>query len=185
MDRARAKRSRVTVLIGAVLVAGSLLTVTPAGAQAPEVGAVQPDAILLKPNGTSVAGRNIYNETGLNQTLVRGGTPGTTVNTLFRIQNDSDSTKSLTPQGCSGNTFFRVRYFLRQSPGPDIDITSSITGGVLSIGRNPGQTETYRVEVKVKSSAPVGATYDCLLSVRIARKGPDPTDVAKLTVRAT
>ena len=144
---------------------------------------IQPDAMVAKANGTGVAGANVYNHTGLNQTRVRGVVRGRTANFLFIMQNDSDDVRALTPDGCSGNTFFRVRYFLPGSP--DIDVTQSIANGVLSVGRNPGQTETYRVEIKAKPSAPEGAVYQCRLKVTINRKGPDdPRDVALLRVIA-
>lgn len=183
MATSATKRRRVAVLMGAALVAGMLTTVSPAGAQGPEGLVIQPDAMVAKANGTGTAGANVYNTTGLNQTRVRGVARGGTANFLFIMQNDSDDTRFLTPDGCSGNTFFRVRYFL---PGaPDIDVTQSIADGLLSVGRSSGQSETYRVEIKAKASAPSGAVYQCRLKVTINRKGPDdPRDVALLRVTA-
>ncbi len=168
--------------IGTVLLALSLAA--PAGASEPEAGVSPPAAIILKNNGTGPAGDNVYNHDGLNQTRVRGLSPGNTANFLFRMQNDSDTLQFLTPDGCSGNIFFKVRYYV---PGnPDIDVTSSIADGTLSVGRNPGQTETYRISVKAKASAPQGAVYQCRLKVTINRKGPDdPRDVALLRIVVT
>lgn len=180
MARGRTTR-RLVATIGTVLMALSLAA--PGGAAEPEAGVIQPDAMVAKANGTGVAGDNIYNHDGLNQTRVRGVARRGTANFLFRMQNDSDTVQFLTPDGCSGNTFFRVRYFIPGSP--DVDVTQSIADGLLSVGRNPQQTETYRVEIKAKASAPVGAVYQCRLKVTISRKGPDdPRDVALIRVIA-
>ena len=180
MVRGGTTRRMVATIGVAVLV---LTLSAPAGAAEPEAGVIQPDAIVLKNNGTGPAGDNVYNDDGLNQTRVRGVARGGTANFLFRMQNDSDTTQFLTPDGCSGNIFFRVRYFI---PGtPDIDVTATIADGLLSVGRNPQQTETYRVAIKAKASAPVGAVYQCRLKVTINRKGPDdPVDVALIRVIA-
>jgi hypothetical protein len=179
-----ARRGRLIAVAIATLI-GVATVAPPAGAPAPEGVVIQPDAMITKVDGTGVVGNNIYNRSGLNQTKVRGMVPGSTVNFIFRMQNDSDDVRFLTPQGCSGNTFFKVRYFLPQTaPNPDIEVTDSITAGALSVGRNPGQSERYRISIKAKATAPEGAQFNCRLKVTINRKGPDdPRDVALLQIR--
>ncbi len=178
------RRTGRLVAVAAALATTITLTSAPVGAAPPEPAAVQPDAIVTKPDGTGAIGDGVYNTDGTNQTKTRTVAAGTTFVALFRMQNDSTAVQFLTPTGCASNANFKVKYFLPQTPNPDIDVTSSITSGALSVGRNPGQSETYRVVIKVKGTAAAGAVLRCRLSVRINVKGPDdPLDVAKLVIR--
>ena len=149
------------------------------GAADPEGGTVQPDVIVLDAQRVGV-GYNVYNTTGAGQTLRYQGAAGRTMIAHFKIQNDSDAVQFLTPRGCAGTSQFKVSYFLVQ-PGPDIDMTQTIVDGAISIGRNPGQTETWRVVVKIKAGTPVGAKLTCRLQATIGFEGP--TDVGRLIVK--
>jgi hypothetical protein len=143
----------------------------------------KPDAMTLGRTGTATIGNNVYNTTGANQTRTRSAPAGSNLVFRFRMQNDSDAVQFLTPKGCASTANFTVKYFLLQPPAAPIDVTSSITSGALAVGRNPGQTETFRVEVKIRAGAPRGATLRCRLQVSINRKGPDdPTDVTRLII---
>lgn len=184
MRRGGTKRG-VLVVIGGVVVATLLAVVAPAGAAEPEAGVVQPDAMTRPLNSSETVGNNVYNTTGQGQTRRTSGPAGTRFGIRFRMQNDSDAVQFLTPQGCAGNANFTVRYFLEDNDPlvPDIEITDTIVNGALAVGRNPGQSETYRVLVKIKAGAPAGAKLTCNLSVRISVKGPDdPVDVARFVV---
>lgn len=189
MDRAGTKRRTLTALIGAALVVGALATVTPAGAAEPDAGVVQPDAMTRLPDGSDTIGNNVYSTTGQGQTRRRSAPAGTTLVYRFRMQNDSDAVQSLTPIGCAGDANFTVKYFYQQDNDPmtrDINVTETITQGALSVGRNPRQSETYRVVIKIRPTAPVGAKLTCNLAVRINVKGPDdPVDVARIVVKRT
>lgn len=179
----RAIRRLVAVTAALALVAGIGSTAAAQDAP-PEGNTIQPDSMIVGVNGGIVTGNNVYNKTGAGQTRTSTAPAGSTVIVNFRMQNDSDEVQFLSPQGCASTTHFKVKYFLPQSPNPDIDVTNTITSGGLSVGRNPGQTETYRVVVKVKGTAPRGATLNCRLKVTINAKGPnDPRDVALLVVR--
>lgn len=185
--RPRGRRTGRLVAVAAALVATLTLLAAPVGAAGPEPAAVQPDAIIQNPDGTGTIGNGVYNTDGTNQTKTRTVAAGGTFVSRFIMQNDSTAVQFLTPTGCAGNAHFKVKYFYRQDDDPltrDIDVTSTITSGGLSVGRGPGQTETYRVVIKVKGTAPAGAVLRCRLSVRINVKGPDdPLDVAKLVIR--
>lgn len=180
--------TRLTIAAVGVLVGFSSL-VSPAGAQVPEGGTIQPDAILQHATTSTGVGRNVYNETGADQTMRATGAAGARFAFRFRMQNDSDTVQFLTPTGCASNSNFTVKYFYKQDDDPftpDIDVTSTITSGALSVGRNPGQSEVYRVSLRIKPGAPAGAKLTCLLSARINAKGPDdPTDVARIIVKRT
>ena len=165
-----------------------VLAAAPAGATepAPEAGVVQPDAMTRLPDNSDTIGNDVYNTTGQGQTGRQNSAAGRTFAYRFRMQNDSDTVQFLTPQGCAGNANFTVKYFLIDNDPltPDPNITDTIVNGALAVGRNPGQSETYRVVIKVKPGAPVGAKLTCNLSVRIAVKGPDdPVDVARIIVK--
>lgn len=181
--RRTGQRTGRLVAVAAALATTLTLTSAPVGATPPEPAAVQPDAIIVGANGGTVVGDNVYNTTGANQTKTRTVARGSTFVALFRAQNDSPDLRFLTPIGCASNANFTVKYFLPQAPNPDIDVTQSITSGALSVGRNPGQSETYRVVIKVKAAAAAGATLTCRLKVRINAKGPDdPVDVARIVI---
>lgn len=175
-------------VVGAGLVLALLAGATPVGAAAPEAGVVQPDAMTRLPDNSDTIGNNVYNTTASGQTRRRSAPAGTTLGYRFRMQNDSDTVQFLTPQGCAGNANFTVKYFVVDNDPlvPDINITDTIVNGALAVGRNPGQSETYRVLIKIKPGAPAGAKLTCNLSVRINAKGPDdPVDVTRIVVKRT
>lgn len=181
------RRTGRLVAVAAALATTLTLTSAPVGAAPPEPAAVQPDAIIQNPDGTGAIGNGVYNTDGSNQTKTRTVAAGSTFVSRFIMQNDSTAVQFLTPTGCAGNADFKVKYFYRQDNDPltpDLDVTQTITDGLISVGRAPGQTETYRVVIKVKGTAAAGAVLRCRLSVRINVKGPnDPLDVAKLVIR--
>ena len=173
-------------VVGAGLALALLAGAAPVGAAEPEAGVVRPDAMTRLPDNSDTIGNNVYNTTASGQTRRRSAPAGTTLAYRFRMQNDSDTVQFLTPQGCAGNANFTVKYFLIDNDPlrPDINITNTIVQGGLAVGRNPGQSETYRVVVKIKPTAPAGAKLTCNLSVRISVKGPnDPIDVARIVVK--
>lgn len=186
MDRGGMSRRTVAV-VGGVAIAALFSVVAPASAAEPEAGVVQPDAMTRLPDNADTIGNNVYNATGQGQTRRRSAPAGATLAYRFRMQNDSDTVQFLTPTGCAGDASFTVKYFYQQDSDPltrDINVTDTITQGAISVGRNPGQSEFYRVVIKIKPSAPAGAKLTCNLSVRISVKGPDdPVDVTRIVVK--
>ncbi len=169
----------LAVAVVALLLVGSGSAVADA---ATEGTGNQPDAMVRRTGIVAFTGNNRYNSNGTNQTLSRTAPPGVMVSYGFRMQNDGDTVDFLTPSGCAGGPRFLVRWFLPQ-PGDDIDITSSIVAGALSVGRNPGQSEDYRVEVTVRNAAPLGAALDCRFRVTTGSAPNQLRDVARLVVR--
>lgn len=153
----------------------------------------QPD-LQISRNGTTFIGDGTYNG-GRGQAVSRSAARGGTATFHFGVQADTmpdydtvaeDYDWNIRLTGCgTGNSSFRVRYYV--SSPPRVDVTTAFAGDGLAIdgsffpaqillGRPGGMP--FHVEVKVKQSAPVGATLSC----KIRAETVEGSDTVKLTV---
>lgn len=195
-DRTTGRRLRAgfSVLAVAAVLAG---TAQHSGAtEAPEAAAdYQPD-LQISANGTTFVGNDTYNG-GRGQAVSRSAARGRTATFHFGLQADQipdpdtvaeDYDWNIRLTGCgTGNSSFRVRYYL--SSPPRVDLTTDFVGAGLAIdGGNPlaqlpltsPRGLPFHVEVKVKQGAPAGATLTCKIRAATVEGG---NDTVKLTVR--
>ena len=194
--RERTTRRRLWAGFGVLAVTAVLTGSGHVGAtETPEAAATdyQPD-LQISRNGTTFIGDGTYNG-GRGQAVSRSAARGGTATFHFRVQADTmpdpdtvaeDYDWNLRLTGCgTGNNSFRVRYYV--SSPPRADVTSAFAGAGLAIDGGSGigglaltspQGIPFHVEVKVKQSAPVGATLSC----KIRGATVEGSDTVKLTV---
>ena len=118
----------------------------------------QPDALVSK-NARTYAGNGVYNTTGAGQTMSRNAARGTTVRFYVRTLNDGDEPIDVSFRGCAGNSSFKVTYF---GVTPIlIDYTPQVVAGFTGLVMPGPVGPDWVVEVKVKRTAPAGATLNC------------------------
>lgn len=154
---------------------------------APEGAGFQPD-LKVSANGTTFVGDETFNTGGRGQAVSRSAARGTTANFHVGLQIEMPVTledvSDITLTGCGGDSSFNVKYYLLTA-----DITSQVVGGGFVI--NPfisgadailaePSSMPFRVAVKVKRAAPVGATLTCRVR---ATTESGSTDTVKITVR--
>ena len=187
-------RAAVSVAAVAAVLAGTAQHV--GATDAPEAAAAdyQPD-LQISANGRTFVGDGTYNG-GRGQAVSGSAARGRTATFQFGLQADQmpdpdtvaeDYDWNIRLTGCgTGNSSFRVRYYL--SSPPRVDLTTDFVGGGFAIdGGNPiaalglGSPRgiPFHVEVKVKQAAPVGATLTCKLRASTV----EGTDTVKFTVR--
>ncbi len=195
--RERTIGKRLRTGFGALAVAAVLVGTTQQAGATGDHEAVatdyQPD-LQISRNGTTFIGDGTYNG-GRGQAVSRSAARGGTATFHFRVQADTmpdpdtvaeDYDWNLRLTGCgTGNSGFRVRYYV--SSPPRADVTSFFAGdglaidggsGIGALGLTSPQGIPFHVEVKVKQSAPVGATLSC----KIRAATVEGSDTVKLTV---
>ncbi len=143
----------------------------------PAPPAPQPDARIKKGTGAFV-GNDVYNTTGLGQTRTGVAPRGSSVTYTIKVQNDALVADTLRLKGAASNTRFKVTY-----TAGGADITPAIVAGTYTTPElAPGATFTVRVVVKVKSTAPAGASLTGALT---AKSNTDTTykDTVKFVTR--
>lgn len=172
--------------VAAGAVVALLLTVgaTPATAEGEGVDPFplpeQPDVLVSK-NNTTYAGDGVYNTTGAGQTMSRNAARGTTVRFYLRTQNDGDETIDVSFRGCAGNSSFQVTYF---GVTPIlIDYTPQVVAGFTGFVYPGPVGPDWVVEVKVKRTAPAGATLNCKFKLSTTEGATTLRDTVLMTVR--
>lgn len=182
---------RRTLRTTALAVLVTLATVAAGGTAGadPEGGVFQPD-LRVSANGTTFVGNDVYNG-GRGQAVTRRAAPRTTASFRVGLQIDPpvspEDISDITLTGCgTGNSHFRVRYYL--STAPRVDLTSDVVDGGFVIdtsisGADVLLTEPsampFEVAIKVKPSAPPGAEFSC----KIRAETLTAADTVKVTVR--
>ena len=111
----------------------------------------QDNRIAPTPDGVYL-GEEIYTETGVGQTVRKDAPPGKTVRFFVRIMNLGGSS-AIHLEGTGDSKCFRVRYW--GGPGYGTNFTSLIVAGT-DLANSPGHTEIVRIDVRVRTCAPVG-----------------------------
>lgn len=139
----------------------------------------QPDLAIRYAYGTSVAGNDVYNVTGENQSQIQPVTPGLTAAFVVTIQNDAAAADAVTLTGPAGGAGWAINYF--DAPTGGNDITAEVTGAGWTTGSlGAGAAREIRVELSPAVSLPGGRQVD--VRVTAASTG-DPT--ARDTVLAS
>ncbi len=126
---------------------------------------------LTSEAATLYVGDNVYNLDGTNQAKTMYVDLLQTASYTVRIQNDGNAADNMTVTGTAGTANFTVTYYDAATGGTNI--TSSVTGAGWATGSLAvGATREIRVEVTPTVSAPVGSTYDVLVT---SRSGSDNT----------
>lgn len=142
--------------------------------------APRPDGLIKKAGGT-LKGGDVYNTTGVGQTVGATVPRGTTAVYVVSVQNDGRYFESFLLQGSpSPNpTRFRVKYL-----EPDGDpVSNAVTAGTYTTPSiAPGGSFKVRVQVTVLAAAPAGAVFSGQVTVRSSLE-PTIRDVVKFTTR--
>lgn len=190
----RSPNARTFARLGAMLVVLALSIVgTTSGAAGanPETAAFQPDLRASANGGRTYVGDDIYNG-GRGQAVARSAPRGTSAYFSLGLQIDDAGTFEdivpITVTGCGrGNSSFNVRYYIGTSPMSEI--TSDVVSGGWVLDENEvllggaflvePATLPLVVEVKVKRTAPAGATFSCKVRAAAASR----SDAVKVTAR--
>ncbi|MBL8777698.1 MAG: hypothetical protein JNK12_17280 [Acidimicrobiales bacterium] len=181
---------RATLWATAVAVLVTLAAgISGAGAEvAPAVEAEPLIDALISKNDVTYVGEDTYNTTGFGQKVSRTGRRGTTVRFYVRVQNDGDEVHEPRLLGCpigsiqANSPDFGVDYFLVGPGHEPLRITTQVQMGVARLRLDPAEFETVRVDVRVKSTARVGATLRCRIPVDGGGAALPPYDAVKLIV---
>jgi hypothetical protein len=129
-----------------------------------QAASFQPDGRIRLEGDAAYIGDNIYNLTGDFQTRATTARRGETRNFYVRAQNDGTAADTIRLRGCGGEPGFSVRYF-----NGSTEITSQVASGTYAIaGLAPQATATIRLEIRVQSTAVIGATETCRVTATSA-----------------
>ena len=102
-----------------------------------------------------MAGNDLYNTTGLNQTRSGSAGPGHSVTYFVSAQNDAPFAEQLRIKGQASTTQFTVQY---RDPA-NVNITSQVVAGTYrSPVLAPGAIHLIRAVVTIHASAPANAS---------------------------
>ena len=141
------------------------------------VASPRPDGRIKNGAGAFV-GDDVYNTTGDGQTRYGRAARGSTVTYTVKAQNDSTASAVLRLEGTATATSFKVTYTVGGT-----DVTAGIVAGAYTTPElTPGAKLTVIVTVKVKSTAPPGASLTGSLT---AKSDTDPAteDTVKFVTR--
>ena len=164
---------RVELTAAATLAAGQqqtvLLTATAAGGGARQdavaatatvtVVVRRPDLLIRNSYETSVAGNDVYNTTGENQSQAQAVLPGLSAAFVVSVQNAAAAADAFTLTGPAGSAGWAINYFDSATGGNDI--TAEVTGGGWTTGSlGAGAAQEMRVELTPAVSLPGGQQID-------------------------
>jgi hypothetical protein len=152
-----------------------------AAANQARINPYRPDALIRKMGVSTYLGNNVYNATGINQS-VTARTKRTRVATfIIRVQNDGTTTDSFKVKGPGSQTGFIVSY-LAGAAGTT-NITTAVGNGAYTLANlAPGQSRIFRLVVKVKAGVRIGALRSWLMVAWSAHDGTR-RDAIKAIVR--
>lgn len=124
-------------------------------------GQQKPDGRIKKGSG-ALAGNNIYNTTGTNQTKTGTAAVGATVTFTISIQNDgTGGGKFYVKATGSTATYYQVKYFRGTT-----DITAAVVAGTYQTAKiAKGSTFGIKAKVKVKTGAAKGSSVTRLVTL--------------------
>jgi uncharacterized delta-60 repeat protein len=124
----------------------------------------RPDALIRLNGDAAFIGNDIYNQTGDFQTRSVTAGRGATKTFYVRAQNDGNVADTITLRGCTADPGFAVRFFSGST-----EITSQVTAGTYQLpSLAPQGTGTIRMEIRVQSSASIGAGESCRVTATSA-----------------
>jgi|GEM_PF-2715197 len=133
----------------------------------------QPD-LLLGIGSEPTLGSDVYNATGLDQTLARTVRRGATVKFNLLLQNDGLDADGFTVQGSSGDANAEVKYFLGRR-----EITAEVAAGTFTTG-DLASRESVLISVTAKAKIS-GTTFETNL-VATSTTSAVAKDTAKLSL---
>jgi len=117
---------------------------------------------LIKPNGGTNVGNNIYNTTGVSQTVTQNASRGQKKIYYATAQNDGNAPNTLLVKGSASSTGYAVSYFAGTST---TNISYAITHAGYSTGSLAvGASKLIRVEITASSTAPHGSTKSAAIT---------------------
>jgi hypothetical protein len=141
------------------------------------IGSKQADMWIALPTGITWYGNNVYNTTGVDQTLTQQKDPGQKAVFRLSAENDGASSAYLKVSGTGGNTAFNVCYYDALVGGRDITADVTASGWITPLLRK-GAKRDLRVEVTLTSAA-VGNTRRALSIRACDLMAPTVGDVVK------
>ncbi len=129
-----------------------------------QTSSFQPDGRIRLEGDAAYIGDNVYNLTGDFQTRATTARRGETRVFYVRAQNDGTAADTIRLRGCVGEPGFSVRYF-----NGSTEITSQVAAGTYEFaGLAPQASGTIRLEIRVQSSAVIGAIETCRVTATSA-----------------
>ena len=139
--------------------------------------APRPDGRIRKGTTGAYRGNDIYNLTGVGQTVGGSAVRGATVTYFVSVQNDGRAATALRLRGTASTTRFRVKYTAN-----GVGISNGVVNSTyLTPTLAPGATFTVKVQVTVLAAAPAGASLTAQL--RASDPAVERFDVVKFTTR--
>jgi hypothetical protein len=145
----------------------------------------RPDGRIRRKGKDPVAGDNIYNTTGVNQTKTVEAAPGESHTFLIRVQNDGDGDDRITVDGCGTARGFRVRYL--EGPAGVLgskNVTSTVVAGTFTLPATfPSEIAALRLRMTVTYASTPGATRSCKVLLSSAQR-PAAADAVRVRMTA-
>lgn len=121
------------------------------------------DGAIRKSSATTYAGNNTYNTTAVGQTVTATKKRKKTVTFVVRVQNDGTAPDSFKILGRLPRKGFAVKYLAGASG--TTDISTAVKNGTYTLTNlAPGATRTFRLVIKVKSTAKLGILRSWLVT---------------------
>jgi uncharacterized delta-60 repeat protein len=138
----------------------------------------RPDGLVKKASVAAYSGDDVYNSTGIGQTVLTKTKRGRLATFQLKVQNDGTGSDALTVDGCASSRGFVVTY----ANGVN-DITAEVTAGTYAVtGLAPGQEETLSMSIKVARSVSIGKIKGCPVSTT-SQTSPTEADVVLAKVK--
>jgi hypothetical protein len=115
----------------------------------------RPDAMIGAATTGPWVGNNVYNATGLGQTLMRSVSRGRSFSYWVMVQNDGTGGDTLAIKGWAAPASFTIAYRAR-----GIDVTTSVEAGTYQRGLAPGSSFWLQVVVGVRRTGVVGRVFN-------------------------
>lgn len=163
-----AQKARVVLAVLGVLLALPIVAAAqeapPEGSATCEGGRHCPDGRIRRVNAPDWVGDGIRNLDSLGQTRAAVIPAGATARFAVRLDNDGSETDTFVVEGSSNRRHFLISYFVNGAP-----VSSLVRNGTYRFQDvPPGGFRTMTMEVKARSSAPVGSRVIARVAVRSA-----------------
>jgi uncharacterized delta-60 repeat protein len=140
----------------------------------------RPDALVKRASVPAYSGEDMYNTTGLHQTVMAKTKRGHTAQFNLRVQNDGTGTDSLAVKGCASSKGFTVTYLQGAT-----DVTGAVTSGTYSVGPlGLSAAGTFSLSIKVAKRLPIGRIKSCSVSAT-SQTASTEKDVVEAKIKTT
>jgi hypothetical protein len=154
-----------------------------AAVQRRQINPYRADGLIKKKSAVGYTGNNIYNTTGLHQSVLANTSHGGTSVFDIKVQNDGTATDSFRLNGPGDKPGFDIKYLFGASGTSNI--TYGVTHGSFALTNlAPGQSRIIRLVVSVKPGAQTGSVTGWLVTAT-STHDHNRKDTVKAKVKVT